>query len=265
MSERFKAAQRRAWSSGDYPRIATMIESASLLAVERVDAGSGERLLDVATGSGNAALAAARRGAQVTGLDLTPELLVAARERAQGEGLSVEFVEGDAEALPFEDASFDRVTSVFGVIFAPDQPRAAAELLRVCRPGGTVAVTGWTPTGVQGQLHHRLAAFLPPPEGAASPMDWGVEEHVRGLLSDAAQCTCTHEHVTFQADSVEGFVAFNEELLGPVLRVRSHLEPEGRWPEAHAAILDLYGGANEATDGTLRVSAEYLLTLASTA
>lgn len=139
-------APPQVWSFGDYPDLAKSIEDVSQVAVDEVGAEPGQAFLDVATGSGNAALAAARAGADVNGLDITPELLVVARERAAEEGLDITFVEGNAESLPYEDASFDRVVSIFGAMFAPDQEKTAAELLRVRRPGGVIAVTGGRPT-----------------------------------------------------------------------------------------------------------------------
>jgi SAM-dependent methyltransferase len=259
--EKYKRGQRRVWSSGDYPLMATRIEAVAVLAVERCGVAAGERVLDVATGSGNAALAAAARGAQVIGLDLTPELLLVARERAAAAGRAIEFVEGDAEALPFADASFDRVTSVFGAIFAPDHARAAGELLRVCRPGGTIAVTGWTPASLNGQMTELMAEFLPPPAGAASPMQWGEPRHVRELFAAAAEVDCSPERITFQDESVERYLAEQEAGLGPLIALRRALEPKGRWPAARAALLALYERANRAGDGRMVLDGEYLLTL----
>ena len=158
-----KQRQQATWSSGDYHMIGTQIVLQSELLIEALDVRSTERVLDVATGSGNAALAAARRGCEVIGLDYVPALLDRARRRAEAEGLQVEFIEGDAEALPFEDGRFDVVSSVFGAIFAPDQERTASELVRVCRPGGRIGLVAHTPEGFIGQLFRTNAKHVPPP------------------------------------------------------------------------------------------------------
>jgi ubiquinone/menaquinone biosynthesis C-methylase UbiE len=157
-----KEGQRAMWTAGDYPEVSRRIASVAELLVERVGAQPGLELLDVATGSGNVAIAAARAGAKATGLDLTPKLLDVARSRASAAGLEIEFLEGDAEELPFEPDSFDRVTSCFGAMFAPRQQVAAAELVRVARPGGTIGVTAWTPEGFIGASFRTSAGYLPP-------------------------------------------------------------------------------------------------------
>jgi SAM-dependent methyltransferase len=260
-----KRRQRAMWSSGDYPDIATTIQVVADDTVAAVGVQSGETLLDVATGSGNAALAAAQRGARVTGLDLTPELLEVARRRAAADGVEIAFLEGDAEQLPFEDASFDRVTSVFGTMFAPDQERAAAELLRVVRPGGTVAVAAWTPQGLNGQLFVTIAKHMPPPpEGFKPPVLWGVEDVVRGLFDGAEEVTTERRHAidNVRAESADAWVGYLEQVLGPVVLAKRALEPEGRWDAARADLVALYEQHNEAPDGTLLAHPEYLLTLA---
>lgn len=260
----FKDGQRMMWSVGDYPQIATTILSAADALVEQCGAQPGERLLDVATGSGNVALAAARLGAEVTGLDLTPQLLVEARRRAEEAGVEVEWLEGDAEALPFEDASFDRVTSCFGVMFAPRHELAARELVRVARPGATVTVTAWTPEGVNGQMVKTVSSYLPtPPPEALPPMLWGDEDHVRSLFADSdAVLSFQRRTVTFTHDSPESWLEYNSRILGPTILAKAALEPQGRWGELEAELIGLYQEANEAEDGTLRVQAEYLLTSA---
>jgi SAM-dependent methyltransferase len=254
-----KQGQRAMWASGDYPEVARRIESVAELLVERVGAGPGLEMLDVATGSGNVAIAAARAGADVTGLDLTPELLEAARGRAAEAGLEVRLVEGDAEELPFEDDSFDRVTSCFGVMFAPRHERAASE-----RAGGTVAVTAWTPRGLIGSTFKIISGFMPPPPPELKPpVSWGEEEHVRALFADSgAELTLERRSVTFTHDSPEGWLDYDERVLGPAIMAKAALEPQGRYGEMRAQMLELYRELNEAEDGSLRVQAEYLLTVA---
>ncbi|HTU80042.1 MAG TPA: methyltransferase domain-containing protein [Solirubrobacteraceae bacterium] len=262
--EGIKQGHRTMWASGDYPRIARRIESVAELVAERVGAREGIALLDVATGSGNVALAAAAAGARVTGLDLTPELLQAARERAGRAGLEVSFVEGDAEALPFADDSFDRVTSCFGVIFAPRQELAARELLRVTRPGGVIAVAAWTPAGLLGQTFRTLSGYLPPPPPELRPPTiWGEERDVRALLgATGAELTCERLSVTFAGESAKAMLDEDEQILGPAIVARRALEPQGLYEPMRADMLALYERFNEAGDGSFRAGAEYLLTLA---
>jgi SAM-dependent methyltransferase len=260
-----KQRQQVMWAAGDYPEIATTIEPVAHEVVAAVGVQAGETLLDVATGSGNAALEAARRGASVTGLDLTPELLEAARARAAAEGVEVVFVQGDAEQLPYEDGAFDRVTSVFGAMFAPDQERAAAELLRVCRPGGTVAVAAWTPQGLNGQLFATIGRHMPPPpEGFKPPVLWGVEDAVRALFSAAAEVTCERRRATgsVRATSTDAWLDYTERVLGPTVMAKAALEPQGRWAAARADLRALYEQHDEAGDGSLLAHPEYLLTVA---
>ncbi|HEX4186518.1 MAG TPA: methyltransferase domain-containing protein [Solirubrobacteraceae bacterium] len=258
-----KQGQRAMWASGDYPQVARRIEGVAELLADRAGAQSGIRMLDVATGSGNVALAGARAGAEVTGLDLTPELLEAARGRAADAGLDVRFVEGDAEELPFETDSFDVVTSCFGVMFAPRHEQAAAELARVARPGGTVAVTAWTPDGLVGRTFEIVSSFMPPPPGLHAPVSWGTEEHVRELFAaSGADVSFERRTVTFSHESAEGWLDYDERILGPAIMTKAALEPQGRYGELREAMLDLYRGANEAEDGTFSIQAEYLLSVA---
>jgi SAM-dependent methyltransferase len=259
-----KEAQRKMWASGDYPDLARTIASAAEVLVQRVGAGPGENLLDVATGSGNVAIPAALTGASVTGLDLTPELLEVARVRAGEAGVEVQFVEGDAEELPFADDSFDRVTSCFGVIFAPRHQQAAGELARVARRGGTVAFTSWTPEGLNGQMFKTIGSHLPAPApGVGSPLEWGEEDHVRSLLGDSAsQLTFERHTVILSHESPESWVQYNERVLGPTIMTKAALEPQGRWEDCRAELVALYTERNEATDGSFRAPTEYLLTVA---
>ena len=259
-----KDGQRRMWSAGDYPDLARTIAGAAEVLVDRVGVGAGESLLDVATGSGNVAIPAALVGATVTGLDLTPELLEVARRRAAEAGVEIHFIEGDAEELPFSDDSFDRVTSCFGVIFAPRQARTACELARVARPGATVAFTAWTPEGLNGQMFRTIGSYMPPPPPEMdSPLRWGEEEHVRSLFSDSgAELSFERRMVTFTHDSPESWVEYNERVLGPAIMAKSMLEPQGRWEDLKAELTAMYSDSNESDDGTFAASAEYLVTLA---
>src|SRR5215217_7508383 len=166
------------WGSGDYVAVAARISDVGELVVERSGAAPGMELLDVACGAGNATVPAAREGARVTGLDFSPDLLAIARERAADAMVEVDWVEGDAQALPFDDASFDRVISTFGHMFAPDHERTAAEMQRVCRPGGTIAIACWTPECSIGRMLRTIAELVRPPQGGQPPIRWGTEEHV---------------------------------------------------------------------------------------
>ena len=259
-----KQGQKTMWAAGDYPEIARRIEQAAETLTEAVDARPGVELLDVATGSGNVAIAAARAGANVTALDLTPELLEVARGRAADAGLEISFVEGDAEQLPFEDDSFDLVTSCFGVIFAPRQERAVSELVRVARPGATIGITAWTPEGLNGAMFRTIGSYMPPPPPELKPpVTWGAEEHVRELFAGtAAELSVERHNVTFTHDSPESWVEYNERALGPMVMAKAALEPQGRYGELHAELIGLYSDANQAQDGSFSADGEYLLTLA---
>jgi ubiquinone/menaquinone biosynthesis C-methylase UbiE len=259
-----KVGQRQMWSIGDYPDIARTIAQVAEVVVERVGAGPGDQLLDVATGTGNVAIPAALAGATVTGLDLTPQLLEVARERAGQAGVQVSFIEGDAEELPFDSDSFDRVTSCFGVIFAPRHERSSAELARVARPGARVAFTGWTPEGLNGRMFKVIGAYMPaPPPELSSPLMWGSEDHVKSLFEPSgAQLTFERRMVAFTHESPESWLQYNERVLGPTIMAKAALEPQGRWDELRGELMELYRDANEAGDGSFRVQAEYLLTVA---
>jgi SAM-dependent methyltransferase len=259
-----KEGQRKMWAIGDYPDIAKRIVGVAELVVERAGAGPGESLLDVATGSGNVAIPAAVSGASVTGLDLTPELLEAARRRAAAAGVDVSFIEGDAEELPFDSGSFHRVTSCFGVMFAPRQEIAAGELARVARPGATIVFTAWTPEGLNGRMFKTVGSHMPaPPSELKQPVMWGDEDHVRSLFADSgAELTFERHTVTFEHDSPEGWFEYNERVLGPTIMAKAALEPQGKWNALRDELVALYADGNEADDGTFRARAEYLLTVA---
>ncbi len=261
-AEQLTSRQRAVWTAGDWPGFAPRIQEVSDRTVETIGVGQGEDYLDIATGSGNAAEAAARRGATVTGLDLVPELIDAARARFESAGLEGEFVVGDAGSLPFDDDSFDKVTSIFGVMFAPLQEAAAAELVRVGRPGAVIGVAAWTPTGAIGQMFKRLAEHMPPPpEGFVPPAMWGDEDHVRGLFSGAgAELEFEKRMAIFEFDSADQWMQYTEDNLGPVVVAKAMLEPQGRWEGVQADLRELQEETNEADDGSLRNQGEYLLT-----
>lgn len=259
-----KQAQRAMWSSGNFPEVATRIESASEDLVAASDIQPGQEVLDVATGTGNAAIIAAQAGAKVTGLDLTPELFDSARRRTTAAGVEIEFIEGDAEELPFEDNSFDRVLSVFGVMFAPRHDVGAAELVRVCRPGGLVGVTAWTPEGAVGQMFKTIGSYMPPPPPEQKPaLLWGTEEHIRELFAPTgADLHSERRMVNFADPSADDAVAYNETKLGPMVLAKAALEAEGRWDALRAELVELYDRNSEPWDGGIRVPSEYLLTVA---
>jgi len=259
-----KKTHRATWAAGDYAQVAEHIDEApprDLL--DRIDIRPGQDVLDVATGTGNAALRAAAAGARVVGLDLTPELFMAARRRAAEQGVTVEWVEGDAEELRFADASFDHVLSVFGVQFAPRHEVAAAELARVCRPGGQIGLVNWTPAGLIGELFTILGGYLPAPPGFAGPPPlWGSEAHVQSLFEGAGvELEFTYGSNPWRFDSAEEWVAFLETHYGPTLKARERLTSEGRWEECRGEILAMSERRNAASDGSLLLWAEYLVTV----
>jgi SAM-dependent methyltransferase len=242
------------WGCGNYAAVAERISEVGELVVERSGLEPGMELLDVACGSGNATIPAARAGARVTGLDFSPDLLSIARERAADAMVEVDWAEGDAQELPFDDASFDRVISTFGHMFAPDHQRTGAEMRRVCRPGGTIAVACWTPEGSIARMFRTIAELVPPPPGGEPPILWGTEAHVRELLGDGE---FERHEVEWSDDSVESYARFMLESFGPLLNAREVLgEREGELDKGFRAFL---AEENLNDDGTLRFNGEYLL------
>jgi ubiquinone/menaquinone biosynthesis C-methylase UbiE len=214
-----KQRQQQMWASGDFHAVATRIQPVADMLCDAVDLQAGWRVLDVACGSGNAAIAAARCGCDVVGIDYVPALLARGRRRADVEGVPVDLLEGDAEAIVFPDASFDAVLSVYGAMFAPNQRQAAAEISRVCRPGGRIGLATWTPEGFIGEMLKVVAAHVPPPAGVASPLLWGSEPHLNELFGDEVETlSCTERTFTFRFLSAEAFVDFFRTYYGPTLK-----------------------------------------------
>lgn len=255
-----KAQHRAVWADGDYPAVAEHIADAlPSAALARVEV-SGARLLDVATGSGNLALDAARAGATVTGIDLVPELIDVARDRAARDGLAIEWVVGDAEALPFEDDAFDVTTSIVGVQFAPRSRVVADELIRVTRSGGTIVLVNWTPGGLIGQLFKTMGKHMPPPpEWVTPPPVWGSDDHLRELFAGAGEVTLTYGFNPFVFPSIDEYMTFFETNYGPTKRAREKLVAEGRWAPLEDELRALYTRLNQADDGTLRVDSEFVV------
>ena len=256
--EMIKKVQQFMWSEGDFSALATGLVIVGEMLCEAADVMPGERVLDVACGSGTAALAAARRGAVVTGVDYVPALLERGRERAAAERVEVEWVEGDAEALPCEDGSFDVVLSTFGTMFAPDQPRAAQELLRVCRSGGRIAMANWTPDGLMGELFRTIVTHAPPPIALDPPVLWGVDEHLRTLFGDGvAQLEVTPRDFVMRAPSLEQWLAGMRANLGPLKVAFARVGQDGEQALAND-LVELMQRYNRAAAGALAAPARYV-------
>ncbi len=253
-----KAIQRAIWSAGDYDAIAELFWDVGAVVAEAAAIGPDMKVLDVATGTGNAAIRAAAAGAQVVGLDLTPELFADARRREALAGVSVEWVEGDAEALPFEDASFDRVLSTFGVMFAPRHRVAAEELVRTCRPGGMIVLANWTPDGFIGNVIATLQGYLPPqPAIAQRPTLWGVEAHLRTLIGGQVLLALERRTVDFVFPSIEKVMSSFEEHFGPLVLSKQLLDAD-RYAALVADLRALFERL-DVGEGEVRIPSEYLL------
>ena len=256
-----KARQQQTWASGDYTAIASRIVLASELLVETADLHAGWRVLDVACGNGNATLAAARSGTTAVGVDYVPALLESARERAVAEGLDAQFHAGDAEALPFGDNEFDAALSVFGAMFAPDHRRTAAEIARVTRPGGRIALASWTPDGFIGQMFGIVSRYVAPPTGVASPLLWGTEEHLADLFGEhISEANSTQRTYTFRFTSAQDYVAYFRRWYGPTLKAFEALDAADQRKLA-ADLTDLALEYDARRSGDVAIRSTYLETV----
>ncbi|MGQ0541165.1 MAG: class I SAM-dependent methyltransferase [Blastocatellia bacterium] len=257
--EALKNKLRGMWIAGDFGEIAKSIEKGAGDFVSRLDLKTGVRVLDVACGTGNTALPAARTGAEVIGIDIAPNLIEQAIERAEAEGIHAMFEVGDAEDLPYEDASFDVVITMFGAMFAPRPDVTANEMKRVCRPGGLIAMANWTPQAFTGQMFKLGAKHVPPPAGMPSPVLWGSEETVRERLADGiADLQMVRRKIDFtypfgSAEVVEHF----RKYFGPTHKAFESLDAAGQ-DALRKDLIELWTEHNQATDGTTRVESEYL-------
>jgi SAM-dependent methyltransferase len=253
-----KARQHAAWSTGDYAVVGTTLQIVGENLCEALDVRAGSRVLDVAAGNGNATLAAARRGCEVTSTDYVRSLLESGRARAQAEGLAVRFEEADAEALPYADASFDIVMSTFGVMFTPDQEKAAAELARVCKPGGRIGLANWTPESFIGQVFRTIGKYIPPPAGVKSPALWGTKARLEELFDGSARTIATiNRHFVFRYRSPAEFIEVFRTFYGPMNKAFAALEGE-RQAAFAADLTALIESRNRSNDATLVLPSEYL-------
>jgi SAM-dependent methyltransferase len=253
-----KVRQQAAWSTGNYAVVGTTLQIVGETLCEALDLRAGSRVLDVAAGNGNATLAAARRWCDVTSTDYVASLLDSGRARAQAEGLAVQFEQADAEALPYADASFDIVMSTFGVMFTPDQQKAADELVRVCKPGGRIGLANWTPESFIGQIFKTIGKYIPPPAGVKSPALWGTKARLEELFGgNARKIIATSRDFTFRYRSAEHFIEVFRTFYGPMNKAFAALEGE---PQAAFLrdLMTLIESRNRSNDATLVLPSEYL-------
>jgi ubiquinone/menaquinone biosynthesis C-methylase UbiE len=257
-----KQRQRQAWAAGDYRTAGARIQIVSEMLCEAVDLRGVQTVLDVATGTGNTAIAAARRWCEVAAIDYVPSLLEIGRVRAAAEGVPVAFLEGDAEEIGFTDNAFDVVLSTFGSMFAPNHEKAADQHIRVCRPGGKIGMANWTPTGFGGAFFGAVTQLVPPPQGQKPPSLWGTEDHLRQLFGDRVTLEVKPQHFVFRYRSPAHWIEVFSTTFGPVMKALEALDDPGRERlrlELHRVI----GEFNKATDGTMVVPSEYLEVVAT--
>jgi len=253
-----KTRQQGAWSSGDYATVGTTLQIVGETLCEALDLRAGQKVLDVAAGNGNVTLAAARRWCEVVSTDYVPALLERGRERAAAERLAIEFREADAEALPFADASFDAVVSTFGVMFTADQDQAAAELVRVCKPGGKIGLANWTPDGFIGQLFKTIGKYMPPPAGVKSPALWGTGARITEFFgAQASSIQLEQRDFVFRYRSAQHWLDVFKSYYGPLLKTFGALDPETRTALTDD-LLELIKRFNRSGDKTMVVPSEYL-------
>ena len=253
-----KTRQQAAWSSGNYAVVGTTLQIVGEQLCEALDLRAGSRVLDVAAGNGMVSLAAARRWCNVTSTDYVPALLEIGRARAAADGLAIEFMEADAESLPFDDASFDAVVSTFGVMFTPNQAQAASELARVCKRGGKIGLANWTPEGFIGQVFKTLGKYLPPPAGAKSPALWGTRAALEEMLgSQASSIKAEPRMFNFRYKSPEHFLEVFKTFYGPVLKAFAALDATSQ-QDLHNDLYALIVRMNRSGDTTMVVPSEYL-------
>ena len=253
-----KTRQQGAWSSGDYAVVGTTLQIIGEQLCEALDIRAGHRVLDVAAGNGNVALAAARRGCDVIATDYVPALLEKAAERAAAERLQIDFREADAEALPFKDRSFDVVVSTLGVMFTPDQPQAASEMIRVCKSGGKIGLANWTPDGFIGQLFKTIGRYVPPPAGVKSPALWGTRARIEELFgSKACAIHAEPRDFVFRYRSAQHWLDVFKTYYGPLLKAFAGLQPAAQASLA-SDVLALIERFNRSGDASMVVPSEYL-------
>ena len=264
--ESLKGKLRATWIAGDFGKIAEMIAHGAVEFVERLDLKSGMKVLDVATGTGNLAIPAAKKGADVTGIDIAPNLIEQANERVKAEGVDAKFEVGDAEALPYEDDTFDVTMTMFGAMFAPRPDVTAAELIRVTKPGGIIAMANWTPEGFAGQMFKVNAKHVAPPPGMPSPVQWGMEDVVKERLSEGiSDLKLTRRPIMFHYEfSPADVVEYFRQYFGPTQKAFDSLDENGQ-AALRADLEELWKSKNEASDGTTKVESEYLEVIATKA
>jgi ubiquinone/menaquinone biosynthesis C-methylase UbiE len=262
IQDEFIQKQRAVWASGDWPSVAELVRPVSEELADEAEIGEGTRVLDVAGGTGSLSIHAAKKGASVVCSDLVSEHFKAGREHAAEAGVEVEWAEANAEELPFEDNSFDRVLSVFGVMFAPRHAKAAGELLRIVHPDGLIGVSSWIPEGTNGKMFATIGSFMPPPPDFASPPPlWGTEEHVRELLGDSCELDFERRSIRFGHESLEEYADWFCSSFGPLVAAKSVLGDE-RFAELKQALTEVWREGNLADDGSFAMEPTYLRVLA---